>query len=40
MRDKIEPNIYKRISFDYESSSVIIRTTNAELILQIAIIML
>ncbi|OIK10670.1 Imm26 family immunity protein [Bacillus sp. MUM 13] len=37
-REKIEPNIYKRIGFDYESSAVIIRTTNAETILEIALV--
>ncbi|WP_137791957.1 Imm26 family immunity protein [Bacillus sp. E(2018)] len=37
-REKIEPNSYKRIDFDYDSSAVIIRTSNAELILEIAII--
>jgi len=37
-REKIEPNMYKRIGFDCESSAVIIRTTIAELILEIAII--
>lgn len=36
VREIIEPNLYKRIGFDYESSAVIIRTTNAELILEIA----
>ena len=36
VREKVEPNLYKRIGFDYESSAVIIRTTNAELILEIA----
>lgn len=35
-RDKLELDLYKRIRFDYESSSVIIRTTNAESILEIA----
>ncbi|WP_162800325.1 Imm26 family immunity protein [Oceanobacillus zhaokaii] len=38
VREKIEPYLYKRIGFDYESSAVIIRTTNAELILEIAIV--
>jgi hypothetical protein len=38
VREKIEPNIYKRIGFDYESSAVIIRTSNAELILEIALV--
>ncbi|MCR8848377.1 immunity 26/phosphotriesterase HocA family protein [Rossellomorea sp. SC111] len=38
IREKVEPNIYKRIGFDYESSAVIIRTTNAEFILEIALI--
>lgn len=36
VREKMEPDLYKRIGFDYESSAVIIRTTNAELILEIA----
>lgn len=36
VREKMEPNLYKRIGFDYESSAVIIRTTNPELILEIA----
>jgi Immunity protein 26 len=36
VREKVEPNLYKRIGFDYESSAVMIRTTNAELILEIA----
>ncbi|MFD0051097.1 Imm26 family immunity protein [Actinomycetes bacterium NPDC127524] len=37
-REKMEPNRYKRIGFDYESSAVIIRTTNAETILEIALV--
>lgn len=37
-RNKMKPDLYKRIGFDYESSAVIIRTTNAELILEIALI--
>jgi hypothetical protein len=36
VREKMEPSLYKRINFDYESSAVIIRTTNPELILEIA----
>jgi hypothetical protein len=36
VREKMEPNLYKRIGFDYESSGVIVRTTNAELIMEIA----
>lgn len=36
-REKFEPSIYKQIGFDYDSSSVIIRTTNAELILETAL---
>ena len=36
-REKLEPNLYKRIGFDYESSAVIIRTINAECILEIAL---
>ena len=38
VREKMEPIIYKRIGFDYESSAVFIRTTNAELILEIALV--
>jgi hypothetical protein len=38
VRKKIDPSLYKRIGFDYESSAAIIRTTNAELILEIAIV--
>src|SRR3954464_3003518 len=36
VREKMEPNLYKRIGFDYESSGAIVRTTNAELIMEIA----
>ncbi|MGG3572860.1 Imm26 family immunity protein [Bacillus gobiensis] len=38
VREKVEPDIYKLIGFDYESSAVIIRSTNAELILEIALV--
>lgn len=38
VKEMIEPNMYKRIGFDYQSSAVIIRTTNAELILSIALV--
>ncbi|WP_066073431.1 Imm26 family immunity protein [Neobacillus soli] len=37
-REKMDPNIYKHIGFDYESSAVIIRTTNAALILEIVLV--
>jgi hypothetical protein len=38
LKEKFQPNRYKRISFDYESSAVIICTTNSKLILDIALV--
>lgn len=37
MREKLEPALYRRIKFDYESSAVIIRTAKAGLILDTSV---